>query len=254
MIERGLTIDELAARSGVPSRTIRFYQTKGALPPPRREGRVAYYGPEHARRLEVIAALQDRGLRLSAISDLLRRSDGDALSVGEWLGVGDELGRPWSEDRPQLLAEGEVVALVAGHPAGTLAGLVSAGILERRAETLPATYLVPSPALLAIALDLLAAGIPLEQAAAAQSILAHRLGQAAAELVAHFAGAIEADLGTDGPAAVARTLGALRPQAERAVVVMFAHAIERALAEVVASGGRPPARPRPSRSGRISVR
>ena len=29
------TIDELAARSGVPSRTIRFYQAKGVLPPPR---------------------------------------------------------------------------------------------------------------------------------------------------------------------------------------------------------------------------
>ena len=28
------TIDQLAAKTGVPSRTIRFYQAKGVLPPP----------------------------------------------------------------------------------------------------------------------------------------------------------------------------------------------------------------------------
>ncbi len=38
------TIDELSARSGIPSRTIRYYQSEGALPPPERRGRVARYG------------------------------------------------------------------------------------------------------------------------------------------------------------------------------------------------------------------
>ncbi|MGZ6353720.1 MAG: MerR family transcriptional regulator, partial [Ktedonobacteraceae bacterium] len=37
------TIDELAHLSGMPSRTIRFYNTEGMLPPPTMRGRVAYY-------------------------------------------------------------------------------------------------------------------------------------------------------------------------------------------------------------------
>jgi DNA-binding transcriptional MerR regulator len=41
------TIDELAHVSGMPSRTIRFYNTQGMLPPPTMRGRVAYYSEEH---------------------------------------------------------------------------------------------------------------------------------------------------------------------------------------------------------------
>src|ERR1700728_2599145 len=61
------TIDDLAALTRVPSRTIRFYQAKGVLPRPELRGRVAYYGPAHVQRLELIASLQDRGLRIDAI-------------------------------------------------------------------------------------------------------------------------------------------------------------------------------------------
>ncbi|MDP6080909.1 MAG: AMP-binding protein, partial [Arenicellales bacterium] len=45
------TIDELAAETQVPSRTIRFYQSKKALPAPERRGRKAVYTAEHAERL-----------------------------------------------------------------------------------------------------------------------------------------------------------------------------------------------------------
>jgi len=38
------TIDDLASVSQVPSRTIRFYQSKGVLPKPVIKGRVAFYG------------------------------------------------------------------------------------------------------------------------------------------------------------------------------------------------------------------
>ena len=53
--EATYTIDQLAAHTGVPSRTIRFYQSRGALPAPVRRGRKAYYGPTHVERLELIA-------------------------------------------------------------------------------------------------------------------------------------------------------------------------------------------------------
>ena len=54
-----LTIDELAAQVGVPTRTIRFYQARGALMRPEIRGRVAYYGDAH---VEVVNAqpLKDR--------------------------------------------------------------------------------------------------------------------------------------------------------------------------------------------------
>src|SRR5688500_15560626 len=54
------TIDELVTATGVPSRTIRFYQASGALPAPKREGRMAYYDEQHVERLKLVAELQDR--------------------------------------------------------------------------------------------------------------------------------------------------------------------------------------------------
>src|SRR5689334_22417430 len=89
--EANYTIDELAALTSVPSRTIRFYQAKGALPPPVRRGRVAYYDDSHAERLKLVAHLQDRGLSLRAIRDLFQHAEGGDVSVSEWLGVGEQL-------------------------------------------------------------------------------------------------------------------------------------------------------------------
>lgn len=70
--EPTLTIDELAARAGVTVRTIRFYGTKGLLPPPvlgpRRVGR---YGREHLARLALIEELQRQGMTLAAIERYL---------------------------------------------------------------------------------------------------------------------------------------------------------------------------------------
>lgn len=70
--EPTLTVDELAARAGVTVRTVRFYSTRGLLPPPvigpRRVGR---YGPEHLSRLALIEELQHQGMTLSAIERYL---------------------------------------------------------------------------------------------------------------------------------------------------------------------------------------
>ncbi|HVF07604.1 MAG TPA: MerR family transcriptional regulator, partial [Actinomycetota bacterium] len=60
-------VDQLAARCDLSVDTVRYYQSRGLLPPPEREGRVAWYGPEHARRLAQIRSLQSKGLTLAAI-------------------------------------------------------------------------------------------------------------------------------------------------------------------------------------------
>ncbi|WP_067564588.1 MerR family transcriptional regulator [Nocardia acidivorans] len=66
-----LTVEELAGRVGVPTSTVRMYQSKGLLHAPRRVGRVARYDSSHLERLEVVQRLQDRGFSLASISELL---------------------------------------------------------------------------------------------------------------------------------------------------------------------------------------
>jgi DNA-binding transcriptional MerR regulator len=73
-------IDELAHLSGVPSRTIRFYNTQGLLPPPVMRGRVAYYDQEHLFTLAIIRDLKEQhNLSLEMIKHLLeiRAREGD---------------------------------------------------------------------------------------------------------------------------------------------------------------------------------
>ncbi|MEP6816984.1 MAG: MerR family transcriptional regulator [Marmoricola sp.] len=73
-----LTVDELAAVTGMTVRTTRYYAGLGLLPPPTRRGRMAYYSAEHRARLELIRALQDHGFTLSAIERYLARLPLDA--------------------------------------------------------------------------------------------------------------------------------------------------------------------------------
>ncbi|ATW51689.1 MerR family transcriptional regulator [Streptomyces peucetius] len=70
--EPRLTVDELAARAGVTVRTIRFYSTRGLLPPPViGPRRVGHYGTEHLSRLALIEELQHQGMTLAAIERYL---------------------------------------------------------------------------------------------------------------------------------------------------------------------------------------
>src|SRR6188768_1043947 len=73
-----LTVDELAAVTGMTVRTTRYYAGLGLLPPPSRRGRMAYYTDGHRGRLELIRALQDHGFTLSAIEKYLARVPADA--------------------------------------------------------------------------------------------------------------------------------------------------------------------------------
>ena len=64
-------VDELAATCGLSVDTVRYYQAKGLLPRPDREGRLAWYDDEHLARLNRIKELQGRGLSLAVIGRIL---------------------------------------------------------------------------------------------------------------------------------------------------------------------------------------
>ena len=156
--DQELTIDELAAASRVPSRTIRFYQSRGALMHPEIRGRVAYYGKQHVERLKLIAQLQDRGLRIDAIGDLMKRIDRGEVDLAEWLGVEEQVQAPWALDQARTVTEAELYDIAGTRRPGLLADLTRARIVERKGDV----YFLASPALLAIALKLENVGIDLE--------------------------------------------------------------------------------------------
>lgn len=66
-----LRIEQLARAAGVAVDTIRFYQGKGLLEAPRREGRVTWYGDGHVERLRRIKELQQQGFSLTVIQRFL---------------------------------------------------------------------------------------------------------------------------------------------------------------------------------------
>jgi DNA-binding transcriptional MerR regulator len=225
-----LTIDQLAATSGVPSRTIRFYQSRGALQTPEIRGRVAHYGKHHVERLKLIAQLSDRGLRIDAIGDLMKRIDRGEVDLAEWLGVEEEMQAPWAADQPRTVTEAELYELVGSRRPGLLAELTRARIVDRK----DGVYLLASPALLAIAIKLEGVGIDLETATAASTILRKHLKRAVNELVELFVGRLKQ--GELEIAQAGKLFGAFRTVGVEAVRLLFAREMESELRKLVASG------------------
>ncbi|MGD0528388.1 MAG: MerR family transcriptional regulator [Polyangiaceae bacterium] len=226
----GYTIDELASVARVPSRTIRFYQSKGALMAPEIRGRVAFYGPAHVERLKLIAQLQDRGLRIDAIGDLLASIDRGEMDLAEWLGVEQQVQAPWADDQPRTLTEEELYTLAGTRRPGLLADLVRSRLAERHRDV----YLVRSPALLGIAMKLEAAGIDLETASQASALVRKHLSRLSEDVVALFMK--RAGDGEIAPKDLGHVFESLRPLGTEAVRVIFGRAMERELRKLYESG------------------
>jgi DNA-binding transcriptional MerR regulator len=221
------TIDELATLTRVPSRTIRFYQSEGALPKPVIKGRVAYYLAAHVERLAQITALQDRGLQIKAIRDVLERARKGEFSLQEWLGSHDQLSTPWVGDRPKVMTETELLAELDGRRPGLVGDLTRIGAIERKGDA----YLVESPALLALALRLESVGMPLETVKGTFALLNKHLSRLSDDLVSFFVKNADA-LGDDADKAYAE----LRPVSLEAVRIVFAREMGRTLRKATESG------------------
>ncbi len=64
-------VEDLARQAEISVDTVRFYQKRRLLPAPAREGRIAWYGPEHLERLQRIRDWRAQGLTLALIGRML---------------------------------------------------------------------------------------------------------------------------------------------------------------------------------------
>lgn len=230
-----MTIDELAHDTGVSSRNIRYYQTRGLLPAPEVEGRTGYYGPEHVERLTLIQDMQAEGLNLQAISWLL----GGAGSVGS-----DEVRRlkravldGWVTDTPeeatvdQIIGDTEVSAEEAIADAETATKL---GLVAPTDDPLRWTVLLPS--VLAAGRELRAMGVPTRRSFEVLELMREHLAPIAEEFLRVFDEATLAPWDARGrPAdewpAIRESVERIRPLANEAVLGVF----QQMMADVVSA-------------------
>jgi len=231
-----LSLDELAEQATVSPRTIRYYQSEGILPTPRRDGRDARYDEAHLIRLRVIAELQERGLKLDAVRELLALEAKGGRSVVDWLGLEEVLRNPWVEDGPRTMTLPEVHQVLGARPRRLVGALVDAGVLSRQDD---GRFFTPSQALLDLTLRLVDAGATIEIATRAEHLLRKRLARAADDLVDLFhAETGRAFAGRRTADEVAAALATLRPIALDAAGLILAQEIERGLRRLAAAGPR----------------
>ncbi|MFB7460859.1 MULTISPECIES: MerR family transcriptional regulator [unclassified Streptomyces] len=147
-------MEELARLAGVTVRTLRFYRERKLIPPPRREGRIAWYDDHHLARLRTISALLERGHTLNGIAELAEAFD-HGRDVGDLLG----LGAP-TEETPVRLTPEELADHFAGEvTAENLAAAMELGYLGTDGDELVHI----SRRLLDVSAALVREGIPLAE-------------------------------------------------------------------------------------------
>jgi DNA-binding transcriptional MerR regulator len=178
---RLLTLAELTGRVGMSVRTVRFYTTRGLVPPPIRVGRSGYYAADHVARLELVCELQAHGFTLAAIERYVARIPADATP--ETIALHRTLLAPWMADLPETLTRREL-ARRAGRPLSEddLDTLTALGILFPAKQ---GKYQV-AIAHLSVGVALLDLGLPLDAALAAQEIFTAHGRQMAEELTELF--------------------------------------------------------------------
>jgi DNA-binding transcriptional MerR regulator len=155
-----LTIEQLAAESGMSVRNIRSHQARGLLSPPDVRMRVGYYGPEHVKQLRLIQELQDEGFNLTGIKRLLEDTHRTAERL---LRVKESLTASAARPTETLTAVelGRRFRLEAVEGRELLAKALKLGVLIPLGGD---KYEAPNPSLLAVGDEAVKSGIPLKAA------------------------------------------------------------------------------------------
>jgi DNA-binding transcriptional MerR regulator len=171
-----LTLDELTTRVGMSVRNIRFYTTKGLVPPPIRRGRSGYYNDSHVARLELVRELQNHGFTLTAIERYVADIPDDASP--EDIALRRTMLAPWQADLPVSMPRAEL-SRRAGRELSDeeIDTLVALGVVRRRQNGLAvAVSQLPN------GMRLLDLGFPAEVAQAARQVFQSHGQQMADEL------------------------------------------------------------------------
>ncbi|WP_433331500.1 MerR family transcriptional regulator [Spirillospora sp. CA-294931] len=162
-------IDELARAADTTVRNVRSLQERGVLHAPERQGRIAVYDDSHLARIRLVGQLQERGHTMATIAELVTAWE-NGRDLGDVLGLEKALTDPWSDEIPdrvdsvglaKLFFPGKSMDEVAALPPDLVRGILT------RAEELGFIrpdgdhYKIPSPRLLGVGAELVAAGIPL---------------------------------------------------------------------------------------------
>jgi DNA-binding transcriptional MerR regulator len=137
--------------------TVRYYQSRGLLPQPQREGRVAWYGPEHVERIRQIRDLQKKGLTLAAIRRVVT---GELDAADADLAAAVAAARGEKGEEAELLSLEEFSAR-SGVPASLIQAVEREGIRFGRAVDGVDRYTAADIEMVRTALRLLEFGLPL---------------------------------------------------------------------------------------------
>jgi DNA-binding transcriptional MerR regulator len=218
-----LTIDELAVSTGMTVRTTRYYASLGLLPAPVRRGRMAYYGPEHLARLDLIRALQEHGFTLSAIERYL--AGVPMTASAEELAVQRALLTAWKPGQWDPVTRAELDERAGRRLTDDdIDWLLSAGAVRRtpdgRLEALP---------LVDLAMEALALDMPIEAIVDANTAVRRHMSELADELTGILRSRVMSqyerdDLSMDDAERLERTLTNLRALTLDAIVTAFQRA------------------------------
>ncbi|WP_406103020.1 MerR family transcriptional regulator [Streptomyces sp. NBC_01003] len=237
--EPTLTVDELAARAGVTVRTIRFYSTKGLLPPPViGPRRVGHYGRDHLSRLALIEELQHQGMTLSAIERYLEQLPTD-LSAND-LAIHRALVASWAPDAEEDVTRAELERRAGRALSGEdLDRLAAMGVVAYLEDS--ATFRV-DPGLLRLGVELLGVPIAHETILAARTVLVEHTRDAAQELTRLFRDEVwgpyrERESDPEHVAAMKSLSAHMQPMVVQALVTAFQRSLKEQLREAFRAEG-----------------
>jgi DNA-binding transcriptional MerR regulator len=236
-----LTIAQLAARTGISVRTIRFYTGMGLIPPPAVRGRLGLYDECHAARLQLIRDLQELGFTLAAIEGYLARIPLDRSP--EDLALHRALLAPWLPEEPEIVSRAELDARAGRILADDeLARLVELGVIRRNDV---GTWTLTSPEMLGYGLSLLGTEMDFAVQLASKQIIEAHTSALATELVALFHDTVLREYRERGRPPELRDrlialLEQLKPITVDGVVTNFQLAVNRAIRESVPASTEAP--------------
>ncbi len=222
-------VEQLAASCDVSVDTVRFYQSRGLLPQPEREGRLAWYGEEHAERIRRIRELQGKGLTLAAITRVL---DGEVAAGDADLAAAVAVARGGADGHAAILTLDELAG-ASGVPASLIQAVEREGIAVGRRVDGEVRYSSADVEVVRTALRLLEFGLPVGQllglARDADSALRDLAVRAVDLFDAHVREPIRDTVGADpsGGARTAEAFEALLP----AVTALIANHFRRVVLE-----------------------